>query len=549
MKFLLKELLSKVLKEYDKYSSYVDDIEIINNSSKDVEKFGDYSTNFPLKIGKKINEKPIEIAQEISSILENYLEFSKVEIQTPGFINLFLDKDFVFSEFKKFANSEYKPKFENVKPQRINYEYVSANPTGWLHLGHARNAFVGDVTTNLLSYLGHKVYLEYYINDFGVQIDNLAKSIQYFYQLDFNHKTIIDEPLYRGFEIEAYAKQFTSTHGDKYLENNSDNYQFIKKSSLEHFLNEIKKTLEKLKIKAFDEYVSEAELYETKKVNDALKILESKNAIFEEDGARWIRSTAYGDDKDRVLLKEDGTFTYLMADIANHVSKINKGFDKLIDLWGKDHHGYEARVKAAISFMGYEANYLEVDYINMVQISNEGKAIKMSKRAGTSITINAILEEVPADILRFFMISKSKDQGLEIDISQALTESTSNPFYYLQYANARANQIIEKYEMNNKIDENIKVIEKINSKTEFDLMKKVLEFEEYVLNTTKQREPSILINYAKELAASFHSFYNSDHVITEDKTLTKERIFITLTFKRVMKRVFDLLGIEPMDKM
>ncbi len=548
MKFLLKSKLNEILKTNEKFSPYLADIEVINNSNKDTSKFGDYSINLPLKIAKKTNSNPMSVAEEMVQIFSANDEFEKIEIQKPGFINFFLKEEFVFSEFKKFFEEDYKPNLEIQNMEKINYEYVSANPTGWLHLGHARNALVGDVTTNLLKYVGNQVYLEYYINDFGVQIDNLAKSVQFFYQKMANVKPEIEEPLYRGKEIEEYAKWFSSNYKEKYLENNSNNYQFIKQSALEHFLNEIKKTLKKLNIKDFDAFVSEDSLYQAKKVDKAIEILESKDAIYEKDGARWIKSTMFGDDKDRVLQKEDGTFTYLMADIANHIEKIKKGFDKLIDLWGKDHHGYEARVKAAISFMGYESNYLEVDYINMVQITNDGKAVKMSKRAGTSLTINSILEDVPSDVLRYFMISKSKDQRLEIDISQALQESTSNPFYYLQYANARANQLIEKFKLDSKIVQ-VDKINKANSITEMNLMKKTLEFGEFVSNATKQREPSVLVNYAKELAASFHSFYNSNHVISEDKDGTNERIFLTITFKRVLKRIFDLLGIKPMDKM
>ncbi len=524
-------------------------LEVINNINKDVLKFGHYSTNLPLKLSKIINQNPLEIAKQIETELnKNSLSFfTKIEVQFPGFINLFVSKDFIFDNFIKFDNSNYKPEFKSTPKYNLNYEYVSANPTGWLHLGHARNAFVGDIVTNLFAYTGSKVFLEYYINDFGVQIDNLTKSVIYYYNVLTNQPQTLEQPLYQGKEIKEYADEFYHVYGDTYSLDSVENFKFIKQTSLKHFLNEIEKTLNLLKIKKFNIFTSEADLYNSKKVDDAIVELQKNNALYVKDNATWLRSSLKGDDKDRVVIKENGEFTYLTADIANHINKLKKGFNKLINLWGKDHHGYEKRMKASLEFLSYDADILEIDYINMVQVTNLGETIKMSKRAGTSITINEILNEIEPDILRYFMVSKTKDQGLEIDLSEIKNQSNANPYFYLQYANARSNQVLEKY-FPNEI-KMLKKLTKANTDKDIELLLKVLEFEEIIESSIRNREPSILLNYSKELASVFHSFYNSNKIISDNIIMTQERILIISIFKKVLKNVFDLLGISPLNKM
>ena len=525
-------------------------LEIINNFHKDSKIFGDYSTNLPLKLSKTLKKNPMELAEKIKDIImsSDSKVFEKVEVARPGFINFFLSKDFLVEEYSNFLDKDYVPRFNHLEKSKINYEYISANPTGWLHMGHARNAIVGDVVTNMLIYVGNEVYLEYYINDYGSQIDNLAASIRYYYDLKLGQNTETDEATYKGQEIIDFAEKLFLEYGSDFSEKNDKNFEIIKEKSLTHFLDEIKKTVHSLKIKPFDEYVSEAGLYANGKVEEYVNKLRDSGKTYMKDNALWLKTTDFGDDKDRVLMKENGEFTYLVGDIANHGYKIEKGFTKMIDLWGKDHHGYETRVKASLSFLGYD-NYLDIDYINMVHISNNGAKVKMSKRAGTSLTINNLLQILPVDVLRYFMISKSKDQGLEIDIANVTDNSNSNPFYYLQYSNARANQLLEKFQ--GKMPTNIDNFKNIglNDSSERNLLKKVLELEEMVTISLAQREPSILINYSKELASSFHSFYNNCPILTDDNQLTQERIFVVKVFKNSIERLFKLIGIDILNKM
>ncbi len=513
--------------------------------------FGDYTLNLPLKLAKIQKQNPMEIADIIKSLIETNVSdlFSKVEIAKPGFINLFLSQESLVANFKPFLNPNFEWDFSYLKTAKIDYEFVSANPTGHLHIGHARNAIIGDVTTRVLELVGNKVYREYYVNDYGNQTNDLALAVRYYYDLLLNQEVQIAEPPYKGPEIKAYAQIFFDAYGDQYAEQTESNLLLIKEKALKHFLTEIRLLLERLNLKPFDEYVSERKLYSDKLVEKYLNELEQSGKTYQKDGALWLTTSEYGDDKDRVLVKEDGNTTYLVADIANHVEKLKKGNNKLIDLWGKDHHGYETRVKASLSFLGYD-DVLEIDYIDMVQVSDNGNKVKMSKRAGTSLRIVDLLETIPVDIFRFSLLSKSKDQNLEIDISQVKDNNISNPFYYIQYANARSHQLMSKYDEtfgNYEIPQAFTFIGE--HPKEKELLTKMLEWEEIIVMTLNEREPSILVNYLKSLASAFHSFYNSCPVILTKKDQSTERISLVYAFQNLMAKNFELLGIKPMKKM
>ncbi len=524
-------------------------LEIMRNRANP--NFGDYTLNLPLKLSKTLQKNPMEIAANLKNLIEKKMPdfFDKVEVVKPGFINLFLSKNILIKNFKTFLNPNFKLDFSYLDTFNIDYEFVSANPTGHLHIGHARNAIIGDVTTKILELVGNKIYREYYVNDYGNQINDLGMAVRYYYDLLLNNAPQVNDPPYKGIEIQTYAQMFYDKYKNKYEEHNENSFNFIKESALEHFLKEIRLLLEKLNLKPFDEYVSERKLYSDKLVEKYLKELETSGKTYQKDGAIWLATTEFGDDKDRVLVKEDGNTTYLVADIANHVEKLKKGNDKLIDLWGKDHHGYETRVKASLSFLGYD-DVLEIDYIDMVQVSDNGNKVKMSKRAGTSLRIVDLLEQMPVDILRFSLLSKSKDQNLEIDISQVKDNNVSNPFYYIQYANARSHQLMTKY---SEIFGTYQPQESFNfigdHPKEKELMAKMLEWEEIIVMTLNDREPSILVNYLKTLANAFHAFYNNCPVILKDQKQSSERAALVYAFQNLMAKNFELLGIKPMKKM
>jgi len=515
-------------------------------------KFGDYTSNTPLRLSQMMNKRPMDIAENIKTYLEeNHSKyFEKITVTEPGFVNMFLSKDLLVKQSLLFSKDNYKPVFNHIEKQKINYEFVSANPTGDLHIGHARNAIVGEISSRVLEYIGHDIYREYYINDGGNQINELATSI-YFYLSSFLKKDITlskEDVGYHGKEIISFAEKLYKEKFKLKGSTQKDEINSLKEIATKHFLNEIKTILNKLGLDKFDKWTSEKKILESEKINEMINILKEKDALYEKDGATWIKTEKFKDAKDRVLIKANGSYTYMVADVINHIDKIKNGCDKMIDLWGKDHHGYEDRIKATLKWLGYKEK-LSIDYINMVQILNGNEIVKMSKRAGTSLRIKDILKEMDVDVFKFFIVSKAKEQEMEIDINIAKQTDVSNPFYYVQYANARVNQIIEKYK--NEIGE-IKTLSSFKllgeEEKEKELLRKIVEFEDVILSINKNREPSNIINYLKELSQSFNSYYATCKVISDNKELTNERIILLISIKNLYKIIFKLIGIKPIDK-
>ncbi len=538
------------------FELYLDDINFKDKSIIEIlkskeENFGDYSSNISLKLAKKLNKSPLKIADQIKDFLENQniKWISKISVTKPGFVNLFLANEVLIGNIKNYFKSEYKPSFFKLKKMKINYEYVSANPTGDLHIGHARNAIVGKSTIEILKYIGHEVFSEYYINDGGNQMLTLAESVYFYYCKFLEIETSLNKDSigYHGIEIKEYAKYLYENKIEIIGETERDKINFLSNLAGEYFLNEIKNVLKKLGITKFDKWTSEKELLETKsKITfDKLKKL---NNIYEKDGAIWIKTEKYGDQKDRVLLKSDGSYTYMFADIANHIDKNDRGFDKMIDLWGKDHHGYEPRIQASLKAFNV-IDKMEVDYISMVQLVRNNEIVKMSKRSGTSLRIKDILEKIDADVLKYFILSKNKEQDMEIDIDLLNEKKLTNQFYYVQYTNARIFQILKKYK-----DEKFE-IKQLNSfeligedKLERKLLLKMLEIEDEILSASLNREPLIILTYLKELCQVFNSFYSHCRIISDDNNLTLERINLLIALKNQLNTIFNLIGITPINK-
>ncbi|NQX83329.1 MAG: arginine--tRNA ligase [Mycoplasmataceae bacterium] len=546
----MKNFLWNIFSEYLKIINSNDKsiIEILKTKDK---KFGDYTSNISLRLSKKINKNPLEIAENIKLfLLKNYQNyFDNITVTKPGFVNIFLSKDLVVKSAMKFNKKNYKPDFNFLKKEKINYEYVSANPTGDLHIGHARNAIVGSIIVKILKYIGHDVYTEYYINDGGNQMKILAESVYYYFAPLAGHEMTLkkDSVGYHGKEIVSFSKKLFD---DGFiLKGNTEEERIdnLKKISGTYFLNEIKSLLKKIGLPKFDKWTSESQLL-NEETNILFEKLKKENNIYEFEGATWIRVDKFGDVKDRVLIKKDGTFTYMVADIANHMNKAKRGFDLLVNLWGKDHHGYEPRIQASMKALNIDVP-LEVDYISMVQITDGSSIVKMSKRAGTSLRIKDILKKIDMDVFIYFIVSKAKEQEMEINVDIASQQDLSNPFYYTQYANARMSQIIEKYKMEFSEPKILTSFIKLGEEErERDLLNKMIEFEDIILSINKDREPSLILNYFKDLSKAFNSYYASCQVITNDFELSEERINLIISLKNQFNIIFNLIGIKPIDK-
>ncbi len=546
----MKNYLSKIFIQYLDSINF-DDKSIIEILKAKDSKFGDYSTNIAMRLTKDLKMNPMDIAFNIKEFIinSNNPDIREVSVSKPGFINLFLENEFIIKNALNYIDEKYKPNFDFIKKKKINYEYVSANPTGDLHIGHARNAVVGDVSINTLKYVGHNVRTEYWVNDGGVQMKALAESVYFYYapSVDIKLENLNKEDVaYHGKEIIEYA-EYLAKKGYKLIgETEAERINNLTQISGDHFLSEIKKILheEGLNIQKFDNWQSE-KLTLKNEFPKLLANLKEMGSLYDKDGATWIKTKKYGDEKDRVLIKSDGTYTYMASDVAYHIIKLDNGnTDLMIDLWGKDHHGYEPRVQAALASFGMSGK-MEVDFISMVQVMNNGEAFKMSKRAGTSLRIKDMLAQMNRDVFRYSLIMKAKEQNMEIDIAKLSEKDQNNPFYYAQYANARAHQILEKsnLEFSNKFDK-LGMEEK-----ERELMVKMIEFEDLIITMEKEREPSLIVHYQKELSQLFNSYYAECKVISDDKELSMQRLSLVKSVKNIFTTIFNLLGIEPINKL
>ncbi len=505
-------------------------------------KNGHFSTNVALKNCKVVGDNPRNVATKLVQILADIEIIDRVEIAGPGFINFYLN-DVTFKQMiASILNDENYGTSKKENPEKINIEYVSANPTGDLHLGHARNAAYGDALARILKATGESVTTEYYINDAGAQMQNLGKSIVFFYQELCGLNPEFPEDGYRGSEIKEVAETIYAEHKDKKLD--ADLTWFVETGYARN-LAEIKRILKELNIE-FDVWASEKYYHDTGKVKASLDILDKTGDLYEEDGAKWLNTQKYGDDKNRVIEKSDGSHTYFTSDIAYHIDKYDRGFDRLIDVWGGDHHGYINRVKAAIESLGHDPKGIEINLIQMVSIVNNGEVVKMSKRAGTSVTIKDLLKELESDVLRYFFIMRSPDTQLDFDIALAKKESSENPVYYIQYANARIASIL-----NTAAEKNIEIKEEITtlSEIEKEIVLALGKFEQTVIESANKRLPHIVANYLYDLATLYHRYYNQEKVFVEDEQLISNKLKLSLSIKRVLVNGLDLLGIDAKEKM
>lgn len=520
-------------------------------------RLADLSTNIAMQICKaKAGIELLEVAEHIADTIKKELarkkldgSIEKVEVRPPGFINFHFSNNYlhgVVTDTHREKEDFGRGKISGKK--KVLLEFVSANPTGPLSVAHGRQAAVGDVLANILEFAGYKVSREYYLNDEGNQIFLLGKSIHACYCELLGEGQPFPEGGYKGDYIKDIAKALIEKHNRSFINDDEKTIRLFCESGIQYIMDMVKKDLADFGVR-FDNYFSQYRLGRSGKIEKAITVLRKKGLIYEKDGALWFASTRFGDDKDRVLRKSNGSYTYITPDIAYHEDKFNRGFDILIDLWGPDHHGYIARLKAANRALGREDDALSLLIIQLVTLSRGGVSIRMSTREGEFITLREVMDEVGKDVARFFFLMRRKDSHLDFDLELAKKESMENPVYYIQYAHARICGILE-YKKKQKVAvSSRKDLELLNTKEELDILRILREFPGIIELSALNLEPHRLIQYLIDLASAFHLFYTRHRVVTDDKKLTSARLNLIESLKTVFSKSLSLLGVSCPEKM
>lgn len=512
---------------------------------------GDFATNIAMQLARIARKSPREIAKDIKEQIDlNAHAIEKIEIAGPGFINFFMKRDFLQDIIPTILNAnEHYGETEIGKGKRVQVEFVSVNPTGSLHLGHARGAAFGDVLSNILEKAGYTVEREYYINDAGQQIDNLALSIEARYLQALGQEAKLPEDGYYGQDVQEIGELLAKEDNDKWIHVSKEKrLAHFKEFGLSEMLRRIKEDLERFGV-FFDHWFSERSLYKDEQITDAIKALDEAGYIYEKDGATWLKSTDFGDDKDRVLVKKDGSYTYLTPDIAYHKNKFERGFDFLINVWGADHHGYIPRMHAAMQALGYDKDRLVIKVTQMVNLLEKGQTLRMSKRSGNTVSLRELMDNVGVDAARYFFVARSNDSHLDFDTDLAISKSTDNPVYYVQYAHARICTMLKQAEKVDYISEDYDAT-LLTDDREIDLLKKLGEFPGVVSNAAKRHSPHMITQYVYDLSALLHSFYNAEKVLDEsNKPLTSARVALMKAVKITIANGLAILGVSAPERM
>jgi arginyl-tRNA synthetase len=508
-------------------------------------KFGDVSSNIALVSSKYLRTSPRVIAENLVKSLSNNDFFENIEIAGPGFINFFLSSSYYQESIQNVLDK--KLDFANLNEgqnRKIQLEFVSANPTGPLTLAHARQAVMGNTLANTFSSLGYKVIREYYFNDAGNQMNLLAKSLWVRYNQLFDKPYELPENGYQGEYLIDYAKEIKNLRGNVYVDvwNDRVKYEFLEFAK-NKIMDWIKKDLKKIGV-SFEVWFSERSLHDSGEVEKVLKILKDKGLTYEKDGALWFKSSDFFDDKDRVLIKSDGSYTYVTPDIAYHYNKFMRGFDWVLDFLGPDHHGYIPRMKSAMKALDIPDGFLRYLIHQYVMLYKDGQEIKMSTRKAQYLTLSELVDMIGKDAAIFYLASVSPDRNLSIDIDLAKKKSSENPVYYVQYAAARINGILRKSNLTAKLDVSL-----LNTESERELINLILILPDILLQTASTLSTNVLTEYSKNLASAFHKFYNKNSVITEDKDLSSSRLALIESVLIVLKKVFSILGVSIPEKM
>ncbi|CCZ56904.1 arginine--tRNA ligase 2 [Clostridium sp. CAG:762] len=530
---ILKKSLTNLQIDYEK------EIEVSIPKDKN---HGDYSTNIALSLAKSLKDNPTNIANKIKNNIQSEI-ISKIEVLSPGFINIFISEQYLLKSINTIIKENTNYGKSNLgQGKKVNIEFVSANPTGILHLGHGRGATYGDNLARIMTFTGYDVTKEYYVNDAGNQMNNLGISIKVRYQNLYNIDATLPEDGYHGQEIIDIAKKIKEEYQDTKL---NEDIPFFKKYGLNILLDKIKKDLDIYRVN-FDVFSSEQSLYDRGLVEKVITKLKNDNHCYIEDGALWLKTMDYGDEKNRVLIKSDGNYTYLLPDIAYHCDKIERGFDELIDVLGADHHGYIDRLKASLEMMGKDSGILYIKILQMVRLIKDNEELKLSKRTGKTVTLSEIIEEVGVNATRYLFSSKSLDTQLDFNIDLALKQNSENPVYYIEYANARICSILKK---SKNFATNIDKYQTLESQYIYNILNKLNEFKDIVETSASKKAPHIIANYVYDLASLFHTYYNQEKIVTEDIQYTSERINLLKAIQIVINNSLNLIGIIPREEM
>ena len=516
---------------------------------------GDYSTNVAMAGARAFKKAPRMIAEAIASCIDlDGTAFDRVEIAGPGFMNFFLSQQFysnvlkdVFSCGKDYGKSDY------GQGKRVLVEFVSANPTGPMHIGNARGGAIGDCLASVLDWAGFSVNREFYVNDAGNQIEKFATSLEVRYLQHYDSSIELPEDAYHGQDIVEHAENFIKEYGDKYVNADSkERRKALVDFALPKNIAGLERDLGRYRI-TYDKWFRESTLHNDGSVQRVIDALKEKGVTYEQDGALWFKASEYGNDKDIVLVRANGLPTYIVPDIAYHYNKlVTRGYDKAIDVLGADHHGYVPRMKAALTALGLDASRLDCVIMQMVRLVREGETIKLSKRSGKAITLNTLIDEVPLDAARFFFNLREPNSHFDFDLELAAKQSSENPVYYVQYAHARICSIIKKaqeqgVELKTPSDDELALL---NSKEEKDLIRHLSLLTDEIVSAVKSYDPAKITHYVIELATLFHKFYNAQRVMLDDNEgLMQARLFLCKAVKDTIYNILTMLKITAPEVM
>ena len=517
------------------------------------EEHGDFATNLALNLAKPNRCSPRDIATSfVEQLADGDGLFLEVEIAGPGFINLVISPSAWYKVLDEIARLQHNYGRSDLgRGKYVQVEFVSANPTGPLHVGHGRGAAVGDALANILQATGHKVEREYYINDAGTQIDTLGRSVFLRYQQLLGRQIEFPETCYQGDYIQVLAKEMKEIHGDSYLDSSEEEaLPVFSEHAARRILEGIRKDLEDFGVH-YDRWFSENGLYENGAVDRVIETLKASGHIYEKDGALWFRSSALGDEKDRVVVRGNGMTTYLASDLAYHQDKYLRGFDLVIDLWGADHHGYMERMYAGVVALGKKRENLKLLLVQLVNLLRKGKQVTMSTRAGEFVTLEDVIDEVGRDAARFIFLTRRSDSPLDFDLELAKEESADNPVYYVQYAHARISSIIrtaDERQLNLDSPEKIDLT-RLSLPEEMALIKQLSLYPEVVENSARFLEPHRIPYYLTQLASAFHSYYKHNRIIQDDLILARARYYLVKAMRTVVGNGLGLLGVSAPEQM
>lgn len=547
---------------------------------------GDFATNIALMLSKQAQKNPRQLAEEIIDALPKSKIISKAEIAGPGFINFFLNKASQFEVVKTILNEgDNFGRCDFGQGQKVHVEFVSANPTGPLHVGHGRGAAYGSVLADILDAVGFKAYREYYVNDAGRQMNILAASVWLRYLELQGEKFSFPSNGYKGEYVIDIAKEVQSAFRDNLVRKGEDvfsnvpadddgngngdkeahidaliknsqgllgeHYRLVFDIATETILKDIRNDLSEFKVE-YQNWFSEKSLMDNGAIAHGLEKLDELGFIYEKNAAKWFKSTEFGDDKDRVLQRDDGRTTYFASDVAYHVNKVERGFSYVIDVLGADHHGYVARVRASMRALGVDDKHFRVPLVQFASLYRDGKKVQMSTRSGSFVTLRELRDEVGVDAARYFYIMRKAEQHMDFDLDLAKSKSNENPVYYIQYAHARIQSVFAKLTEQSKVfDMNIgfENLDKLDSEHEIELLKRLPRYSEVVLNAAKNLEPHLLANYLKDLAKDLHAYYNAAKFIIDDNELSQARLCLIKAVKQVLINGLGILKVSAPDKM